>query len=104
MLYAPVLMVNDLELIKQILVKDFSNFSHRGLYRNEEIDPLIGNLFFLSGEKWRIVRAKLTPTFTSGKLKHMFPLIIETANEMINAFDENLKVSNILQVKDLASR
>lgn len=104
MLHTPVLMVNDVELIKQILVRDFSNFSDHGVNGNEKIDPLIGNLFFLSGEKWRIMRMKLTPAFTSGKLKHMFPLIMEIADDMVNAFDENLKISHVVEVKDLSAR
>lgn len=104
MFHAPVLMINDLDLIKQILVKDFSNFCDRGLFCNEKIDPLVGHLFSISGEKWRILRVKLSPTFTSGKLKQMFPLLMEIANEMNNTFDHSLRLSKIVDVKDLLAR
>lgn len=57
----------DLDLIKIILQKEFSNFTNRGLYFNDEIDPLQGNLLNLENEKWKYMRTKLTPTFTSGK-------------------------------------
>jgi cytochrome P450 len=34
----------------------------------------------MQGNKWKEMRAKLTPTFTSGRMKAMFPLVLECAN------------------------
>jgi cytochrome P450 family 6 len=39
---SPVLYVMDLEIVKQILVKDFNNFVDRGIYFDGENDPLTG--------------------------------------------------------------
>nr|AAT72405.1 cytochrome P450 [Culex pipiens pallens] len=73
----PMLVVNDPELIKNVLVRDFDHFHDRGLYVNEEKDPLSGHLFALGGEQWRHHRSKLTPTFTSGRLKEMFTNLVQ---------------------------
>lgn len=66
----------DPELIKKILVKDFDTFVDRGIHMDPE-DPLSQHLFRLRGVKWRGLRTKLSPTFTSGKLKMMFPFVIQ---------------------------
>lgn len=68
MFYSPQYLPVDPELIKNILQKDFYHFINHGLlYVNEKVDPLTGNLFNLENEKWRNMRNRMTPAFTSGK-------------------------------------
>jgi cytochrome P450 family 6 len=50
LLQSPRLIVMDLELIKNILIKDFNNFVDRGVYNNAEDDPLSAHLFALEGK------------------------------------------------------
>lgn len=70
MFFKPTYMPIDLDLIKNIMKTDFNHFMNRGILNvNEKCDPLTGNLFFLDNEKWRNMRIRLTPSFTSGKFK-----------------------------------
>ncbi|KAM7344111.1 uncharacterized protein ACRADG_010943 [Cochliomyia hominivorax] len=96
--------VTDLSLIKQILIKDFNKFSDRGLFVNEEDDPLSGHLFNLEGQKWRILRSKLSPTFTSGKMKFMFPTVVMVAHELVQAFGQLLEKESKVEIRDIVSR
>ncbi|XP_051160610.1 probable cytochrome P450 6a13 [Leptopilina boulardi] len=88
----PSLIIKNPELIKDVFVKDFANFSNRGIPINNT-DPLMGNLFNLEGEKWKGLKSKLTPAFSPSKIKGMFYLLEECAGQLekiiINVTKEN---------------
>ncbi|XP_062550309.1 probable cytochrome P450 6d5 [Armigeres subalbatus] len=100
----PALLVNDAQLVKDILSRDFEHFHDRGLHVNEKTDPLSGNLFSLGGVKWKNLRAKLTPTFSSGCLKGMFPIFVEKASVLQKRFTKELSNADAIEVKDLFAR
>nr|ADP22309.1 P450 monooxygenase [Bactrocera dorsalis] len=77
----------DLDLIRNVLVKDFANFVNRGNYYNVKDDPISGHVFNLDGASWRHMRAKLTPTFTSAKMKYMFPTVVAVAKEFVKVLE-----------------
>lgn len=80
-LFRPALLIRDVKLVKQILTKDSASFYDRGTYHNEN-EPVAANMFMKYGQDWKQLRGKLTPTFTSGKLKGMMPTIIEIAENL----------------------
>lgn len=99
----PALIVTDPDILKQILVKDFEYFCDRGIYVNEKDDPLSAHLFSLEGNNWKTLRAKLTPTFTSRKMRLMFE-IVEKIGENFNGVLQELAVSETeVDLKDLFS-
>lgn len=83
LLLRPALLIRDANLARDILTKDFISFHDRGIYVDEKADPMSGHLFALKGQKWKTLRAKLAPSFTSGKLKSMFDTIDDISNKML---------------------
>ncbi|XP_001360362.1 probable cytochrome P450 6g2 [Drosophila persimilis] len=81
--HRPALLLRDPDLIKRILIKDFGKFSNRYSNSDYKGDPLGSqNIFFLKNPAWKEVRFKLSPFFTSNKLKSMFPLIVEVGSNL----------------------
>jgi len=90
----PALLVRDAQLAHDMLVKDFASFHDRGVYVDEIHDPLSANLFSMEGTGWRTTRTKLTPSFTSGKLKGMFPTAEACADKMLAYLNDKLPESS----------
>lgn len=80
--FIPSVLVTDPELVKCVLVRNFDVFHDRGLFADTESDPISGSLFSLEGSHWRAMRQKLSPAFTSGKMKHMFGLMVDVAEQI----------------------
>nr|ACE75341.1 cytochrome P450 [Glyptapanteles indiensis] len=77
----PVVVIKDLDLIKDITVKHFDHFVNHRASVDSERDALMGNnLLSLHGDQWRKVRTLLSPAFTSSKMKGMFKLMSECAS------------------------
>lgn len=100
----PVLLVLTPEFAKTILVRDFNHFMDRGVFSNEKIDPLGANMFFLEGQRWKSLRAKLTPTFTSGKMKKIFLTIFDVGNKFVKYLEPLAESSQDIEVYDLFAR
>ncbi|XP_063534349.1 cytochrome P450 6B5-like [Cydia strobilella] len=69
----PTLIVRDLDILKNILVKDFDNFANRGVEFSKT--GLGQNLFHSEGETWRGLRSRFSPIFTNSKMKNMMYLL-----------------------------
>ena len=85
----PSLLIRDLELVKNILVKDFQNFMDHIFTVDERFDPLFGkNLSVLKGQLWRHLRINLTPVFTSRKMRMMFSLVDTCGKELSDCLEK----------------
>ncbi|KAH0946705.1 hypothetical protein HN011_009586 [Eciton burchellii] len=100
---SPVLILRDPDLVKNICVKDFACFMNRGIPNNTQ-NPFFGNLFNLEGHKWKILRSKLTPAFSSGKLKRMFYLLVECCTEFQRLIDATCSINRTIEVRELATK
>jgi cytochrome P450 family 6 len=85
----PSLLIRDLELVKNILVKDFQNFMDRTLSFEDKFEPLVAKtIAVLKGELWRHLRTNLTPVFTSRKMKNMFYLVDTSGKELAECLEK----------------
>ena len=75
----PVLHVADPELIKAIMVKDFHLFVNRHKLMKAGNSVTKHNLNHLTGEEWKRVRAIVSPTFSSGKMRQLCARVRECA-------------------------
>ena len=96
----PFLLIRDPELIKQVLVKDFQIFQNRYFATKKSADLISSTgLFSINNPEWKYLRMKLSPTFSSGKQKKLFSLMIESSENMRNflgsQFNERERVKNI---------
>ncbi|XP_024943135.1 probable cytochrome P450 6a14 isoform X2 [Cephus cinctus] len=99
---SPIFILRDPDLVKSVCVKDFSCFPNRGIPVNTQ-DPLSGHLFNLEGKKWKGLRSKLTPTFSSGKIKRMFYLLVECSEEFQKLIRHSATGAPV-EVRELAAK
>lgn len=84
----PVFVLNDPQLIKQVLIKNFDHFIDHPSFTNDgNIEPIMYNsLILLTGEKWRNMRSVLSPAFTGTKLRQMFTLILKCSEQTVEQY------------------
>ncbi|XP_053982863.1 probable cytochrome P450 6a14 [Hylaeus volcanicus] len=100
----PTLVINDAELVKDVLIKDFPMFANRGFLENKVADPLDQHLFVMDASSWRPLRTQLSPVFTSGKLKGTFSLILDCARQLEEYLDYLVAKREPVDVRDLAAK
>jgi cytochrome P450 family 6 len=101
----PILVVREPRDVQRVLATDFYTFYPRGIIgKNEAYDPLTQHLFLADGDLWKLLRHRMTPAFTTGKLKAMFPLIVERAEKLQALAAEEADKKDEVDVKDLMAR
>jgi len=73
--------------VKRIAIKDFDHFvNHNEMFSH--VDRIFGkSLFGMLGQKWRDMRATLSPIFTGSKMKSMFGLISSHIEDFMIHFE-----------------
>ena len=82
----PIWVINDEELAKQILIKDFDHFVDRRVLqedfstkRNAIVSSFLTNL---KGDQWKKMRTMMSGVFTSGRLKLMTPHMVKVGQQL----------------------
>ncbi|XP_058065146.1 cytochrome P450 6d3-like, partial [Anopheles bellator] len=102
--FRPSLLIRDPYLAKRIMMNDFQHFHDRGVYCNEQGDPFSATLFALSGQRWKSLRSKLTPIFSSGQLRQMMPTFINVGHALVKELDTLTEQPSVQDMRTLASR
>nr|AZR39420.1 cytochrome P450 [Agasicles hygrophila] len=81
------------------MAKDFNYFMGRGIYVNEKDEPISAHLFALGGKKWRNLRNKFTPTFTTSKMKSMFNTVVSSGKTLEEYLNNNVNLQDSVDIK-----
>nr|QZP43543.1 cytochrome P450 monooxygenase CYP324A43 [Ephestia elutella] len=99
--WRPALIVNDPGIGKRILVKDSDNFRNRFLSsgKNDPIGAL--NIFTVNDPFWSSIRRRLTPLFTSAKLKSTHGLIVQKNTELMQRIRTDTMAGKKIDIRNM---
>ncbi|KAI1308678.1 Cytochrome P450 3A11 [Halotydeus destructor] len=84
----PILMTSDPEIIKNVTIRDSHIFINHQDF--SDVFGEVGKRFLLNlrDDEWRRMRNIMSPAFTSGKMKGMFPVIRNCAKNSLVALED----------------
>ncbi|XP_014652589.1 PREDICTED: cytochrome P450 3A12 isoform X6 [Ceratotherium simum simum] len=96
----PVLAITDPDMIKTVLVKECYNaFTNRRSFG--PMGFMKKAISLSEDEQWKRIRNLLSPTFTSGKLKEMFPIIGQYGNMLVKNLRKEAEKGKPVTLKDI---
>jgi cytochrome P450 len=96
----PVLAVTDTDMIKTVFVKEcYSVFTNRRPFG--PVGFMKKAVSISEDEEWKRIRTLLSPTFTSGKLKEMLPIITQYADVLVKNLKMKAEKDNTVTMKDI---
>ncbi|GAB0095646.1 Cytochrome P450 [Sergentomyia squamirostris] len=101
----PAVMLRDMELVKDVLIKDFTSFLSNDVATNYDSNDLLsGNPFLQTDQqKWKLSRAIMSPMFTSNKMKSILPFM-QSACEKLIKYIERQDCDTDINSKSLAAK
>ncbi|XP_012936526.1 cytochrome P450 3A56 [Aplysia californica] len=97
------LVTTDVNILNNVLVKDFSSFVDRE-YMETTTSSVVDGLFFQNGDTWKRNRHVLSPMFTGGKMRLMLPHIDDSASNLAQLFLDTHSKGQLIPVKLFAAR
>ncbi|XP_025236308.1 cytochrome P450 3A5 isoform X4 [Theropithecus gelada] len=96
----PVLTITDPDMIKTVLVKEcYSVFTNRRPFG--PVGLMKSAISIAEDEEWKRIRSLLSPTFTSGKLKEMFPIIAQYGDVLVRNLRREAEKGKPVTLKDI---
>lgn len=100
---APSIVIHDPEMLREIMVKNFAAFPNRQPNKVADQWPFKDMLTFLVDDHWRHVRNTLSPSFSSGRLKSMLPVIQRCCQNLVTRVGNNAQKGDEVDLKVLCN-
>ncbi|XP_075557329.1 cytochrome P450 3A16-like isoform X2 [Dermacentor variabilis] len=102
----PFIMVKDPELIRKIQIKDFNNFTSRGMTSGFARSHAIisQSMVNAEGDRWKKMRSLITPAFTTSNMKQMASLMDDSSNELLEVIESLLSKQKAIEFRELFQR
>ncbi|XP_059172326.1 probable cytochrome P450 6a14 [Physella acuta] len=97
------LVTRDLDILRNVMVKDFNNFVDRSILIVSN-SPLEKGLFFLNGQDWRRIRHVTTPSFSTGKLKLVTDFIHESSLKLSRVLEDHAREGKLVPIKTITGQ
>ncbi|XP_049610661.1 cytochrome P450, family 3, subfamily A, polypeptide 65 [Syngnathus scovelli] len=96
----PIIAVMDTAMIKTILVKEcYSVFTNR---RDVGLNgPLRDAVSIVEDEDWKRIRSVLSPSFTSGRLKEMYSIMLQHSGTLLKSLQRKVDADEVIEVKEV---
>ncbi|XP_057680082.1 cytochrome P450 3A40-like isoform X1 [Corythoichthys intestinalis] len=96
----PLMAIMDTAMIKTILVKEcYSVFTNR---RDLGLNgPLNDAVSIVEDEDWKRIRSVLSPSFTSGRLKEMYSIMLQHSSNLLKSLQGKVDADEVINVKDV---
>ncbi|NP_001166588.1 cytochrome P450 3A15 [Cavia porcellus] len=96
----PVLAITEPDMIKAVLVKEcYSVFTNRRSL--VPVGFMKKSVSLSEDEEWKRIRTQLSPNFTSGKLKEMFPIIKQYGDVLVKNLRQEAEKGKPVQLKEI---
>ncbi|KAH8008953.1 hypothetical protein HPB51_008144 [Rhipicephalus microplus] len=93
----PYMVVTDVDVIKEIFIKDSRIFQDRPLYALD-VEPMTSSVFFVKGAEWRKVRSIMNQGFTAAKVKLYSRIVNQCANVFVDILGEFCSKSRVSEM------
>ena len=105
--------IKDVDLVRNILVKDFDSFVDRASSNFKHIFDKSGSLTdkiwgkqmtSASGDEWKNIRSTFSPIFTAGKMKAMLIFMQETCSQLQTCIDKHADKNDDFELKNMLGK
>lgn len=102
----PIVVTKDLDMIRDIMNKDFSNFTARGhmLHLYEHIPLWSDSIAFASGRTWKEARTCLQQFFSPSKMKAVMPSLLDSQRQFIEVLGSSADNGTEVNINQLCER